>query len=126
MTLGLTPDRFPFQFQSKTITVTQVELFLKVNKDFDYTTALKLFFQPTPPVPSDGFALEKDATLNDLPHGTKTFTSNASLGPWTLLAKDSDILATSLSLPVNPPTPARLNPEAIEDIWILCHYTVTP
>lgn len=109
--------------------VTQVELFLKVNKAVVYTTPLKLFFQPTQPTPpdlGDEFTLEKVAILDDLPHGTKMFTTpNASLGPWTLLAKGSDIPATLLRPPVNPPASARLNPEAIEDLWILCHYTVT-
>ena len=125
MTLGLTRERFPFQFQSKTIEVTQVELFLKVSKPDDYTTALKLSFQPTPAAPGDEFSLEKDPVLNALPHGTKTFNASLGLGPWTLSATSGDIGITSLSLPVNPPAPAHLNPEAIEDLWILCHYTVT-
>jgi Tc toxin complex TcA C-terminal TcB-binding domain/Neuraminidase-like domain/Salmonella virulence plasmid 28.1kDa A protein len=124
VTLDLTQDRFPFQFQSKTIKVSQVELFLKVNNTLSYTT-LKIFFQPTPPLSTDGIDVVKDTILNDLPHGTKTFTpNNESLGPWTLLVKENDILqATSLRLQVNSHT--RLNPESIEDLWILCHYIVT-
>jgi hypothetical protein len=124
VTVGLTRDRFPFQFQSKTINVTTVELFLKIHNTLTYTT-LKIFFQPTqptPPVSTDGIDLVKDTILNDLPHGPKTFTSSDNLGPWTLLATESSIPA-SLSLQVNSHT--RLNPEAIEDLWILCHYTVT-
>lgn len=118
VTLGLSPDRFPFQFQSKTITVTQVELFLKVNKAFPYTVALKLSFGPTPAQIQE-FTLDADAMFNHLPHTLKTF-SNAPLGAWTLLATEQ---ATSLNLPAN--TVSHLNPEAVEDLWILCHYTVT-
>jgi hypothetical protein len=126
VTLDLTQDRFPFQFQSKTIKVTRVDLFLKVNIAFHYTPALnppalKLSFGPTAQLQE--FTLEADPTLNGLPHMWKTF-SNPSPGLWTLLATKQ---ATSLNLPVNPPvnTVSHLNPAAIEDLWILCHYKVT-
>ncbi len=113
--LMLTPNHFPFQLPGKMITINEVELFLKVSKPDAYTTPLKLSFAPTGQVQE--VSLVKDPNLKDLPRGTKTF--NASLGAWTLTAKSADIPA-SLNLPVT--APARLNPEAIEDLWILCHY----
>jgi len=117
VSLDLTQDRFPFQFQSKTINVTRVDLFLKVNMAFLSVPTLKLSFGPTAQLQE--FTLEADPTLNGLPHMWKTF-SNASPGLWTLLATRQ---ATSLSLPMN--TVSHLNPAAIEDLWILCHYKVT-
>ena len=113
--LSLTPDRFPFQLPNKTITIKELELFLKVSKPDAYTTPLTLSFAPTGQVQQ--VSLVKDPNMKDLPRGTKGF--NATLGAWTLSAKSADIPA-SLSLPGS--APVRLNPEAIEDLWILCHY----
>ncbi len=117
VTLSLTPDRFPFQLPGKMIEINKVELFLQVSKPKDYTTPLKLSFGPTAQVQE--FTLEVDQVLDGLPHGTKMFNASLNMNSWTLSAKIADI-PESLRLPVI--AHAHLNPEAIEDLWILCHY----
>ncbi len=118
VSLGLTPDHFPFQFPGKTITINEAELFLKVSKPNDYTTPLKLSFGPNAQVQEFTLGMN-NAILNGLPHGTNPF-SNGSLGSWTLRAMTQN---TSVNLPVTPAAlTTHLNPKAIEDLWILCHY----
>lgn len=118
MTLGLTKDRFPFLFQSRQITVGKIEMFIKVKPDSAAThndTTLKLTFAVgnTAPTPAnhqlnDPLGL---APWNGLLRAEKTFDQLP--GNWTINAWLDD-----------GGGPSRLDPNAIEELVLLCQYTV--
>ena len=121
--LGLTQDRYPFLFREKTIEITKVELLLKLKDGFDNADGAGIKFDLTEP---QGMILS--LVLNPLAafggllhavypmHAEQTLTS--SPGSWVLEVTD---IPAALK---NDDTD-HLNPEAIEDIGIICHYAVT-
>ncbi|HKG47851.1 MAG TPA: hypothetical protein VKB02_14035, partial [Pyrinomonadaceae bacterium] len=114
LTMPVTKERFPFLFQGKTIAISGMELFVKVKPEFarDYkasTIKIALAAGATAPVPpsSDTLGLEP---WNDLIRGSKDFNNNAP-GTFTLNAW---LNATE-----------RIDPNAIQDIVVVCRYTVS-
>jgi hypothetical protein len=62
-----------------------------------------------------------DPLLNKLPHAARTYQT-----PWPVTTQSLWTLATASigpSLKLTGSNPAQLNPEMVEDLWILCHYT---
>ncbi|HEU5104043.1 MAG TPA: hypothetical protein VFU22_33735, partial [Roseiflexaceae bacterium] len=118
LSLPLDKDRFPFLFQSKTITINSIELFVKVNETFtgpNPETNIKLTLAAGNTAPTSATAQPQDIlTLdlwNEILHAIKTLDNPAGTpGTWTLNAwlKDGD----------------RLDPRALEDIVVICHYAV--
>jgi hypothetical protein len=117
VTLALTQERFPFLFQSRSITVEQVDVLLKTNSKFipeNATFRLTLAVGDTAPSPDDQPPVE-DTKLNDwhgLWHRFDIF--NAPPGNWTINAWLDDA-----------GTPAPLTADAIEELFLVCHYSVT-
>jgi hypothetical protein len=110
LTLELTKDRFPFLFGNKTITINKVEVFLKVGSHVPAT--LKLLGQWTG---STAKALPI-STWNELRHAVHAEKApGGQLVDWTLTAW----------LEPSPNVHNRLDAEAIEDIMIVCFYTVS-
>lgn len=122
----LTQERFPFQFRGREITINQVELFLKlkdgvnVEKDKTYT---EIYAEGNPLTvslaSSDGTEVSEPlesipSFLNGIPHAIMDVSGG--LGTWVLRAQKADIeqLVTTLG-----------KTDAIEDIFIVCHYSVT-
>src|SRR5262249_32938500 len=99
----------------------------------DYVTGapLKLFLtQPgdPPPAPLPGSFVSDANFLNGLPRATFGLQSS-QLGRWTIEVRDADIHSIAPSLwkelsAANGPH-FRLNSEIIEDIIVVCHYSVS-
>jgi len=122
-------DRFPFPFRGKTATVRDLILFLKTKEGFTYDDNNKLlvhlsidadslgtqpFMQNGSPIKGLPFAKQSvdqidipfilmlEVQENDLPTNPSSDTS------WWIKSQDS----------------TRLNPAAIDDIWIVCGHSV--
>jgi hypothetical protein len=141
-----TPERFPFQFAGKSIEISQIELFLKFNDEVDPTSATPkktyveeydtpLTISLTPPGGTEGSGPLK--IFDGIPHVAipvterkpATFTAPIKLPvKFVLTASDGDIqkIAAGLQRTVTAEgiTHHRLNSDAIEDILVVCHYSV--
>lgn len=140
--LNLTVERFPFQFRGKPITVSKVDLFLKL-KDVQppqsnqtlteiYAagapeTHLKLFLRSL----GDGTLIGDLSLLRGIPHTI----INLAVAPIPALLhlevnETGDFSVSTIDLALREtvgPTGAthqRLKVDAIEDLWMVCHYSV--
>ena len=145
--ISLAPDRFPFQFRGRSIEISQVELFLKLKDEKDPTSEIgetyfdeyksdtPLTISLTPPGGTEGSGSLK--ILDGIPHVAipvtdrvpATFTAPIKLPvKFVLTASDGDIqkIAAGLQRTVTAEgvTHHRLNSDAIEDILVVCHYSV--
>jgi hypothetical protein len=104
ITFRLTKQRFPYLFQGKNIAINQIEVFAKT-EEYDEST-LKLSLAP-------GEAASREP-LTLAPWNGLLRAQSAATGPpgdWTLAAW----LDTG---------DGRLNPRAIQDIVVVCYYTI--
>jgi hypothetical protein len=140
LTLDLSMERFPFQFRGRTFKINAVNLFLKLNDGFAYDDGNPLAFVLTkddntqlPGSPSDKpliFSATKNSIAN-LPFVEPLQGNSGGLGTWSIGVKESDAKNLPSSLPslqrtvtVNGQNYVQLNPDAFEDIWIVCQYSV--
>lgn len=116
LTMALTKERFPFLFQDKTISITAIELFVKVKQEFSDShneSTLKLALAAGATAPTSGTATSTDILQlmlwNGLLRTSKDFNNPPPPGAFTLNAwlNASD----------------RLDPNAIQDILVVCRYT---
>lgn len=143
--LELTSERFPFQFQTKTIKISQVELFLKLKGRLDYNDEQSLKFD----LKRDGGnefprqEFKKAASLiNGLAYAKPFEKKTEELGKWVvevdraksdpdtdsgippwLRLKDED--EKYIIVEVGKKEYYVLNPDAIEDAIIVVQYTAT-
>jgi hypothetical protein len=144
MQVALTIERFPYQYRGKKISISRVELFLKF-KDLhdpttythdgtplgDYGASTALVISLTPPTgPAQSGTLTSASTLlNGLPFAAIALPSGSppGLGNWTLAANNADIAKIAASLQNVVTSGANtfhhLNPTAIDDIVMVCHYS---
>jgi hypothetical protein len=111
LTMKLGPERFPFMFQGRPITINEIELFVKIKPDFASThneSTLKLSFEAG--TNASDHALEIKP-WNGLLRGAKS--PGGELGNWTLTGW----------LIAGGSTHERIDPNAIEDILVVCHYS---
>jgi hypothetical protein len=101
LTMAVTKERFPLLFQGKSIKITKMEVYVKVKDGFgDHNVNTMRISLAGETLPLDPW--------NNLIHGSKTF-NNVDPGAFTMNAwlNDHD----------------HLNPDAIQDIMIVCRYT---
>ena len=116
--LGLTQDRYPFLFRDKTVEIPKVELLLKLTDGFDNADGAGIKFDLTHPQGMISLELNPLAAFGGLLHAEQTLTPPSSPGSWVLEVTDiPDALKSGDT--------DHLNPEAIEDIGLICHYVVT-
>jgi len=140
MQLELKQERFPFQLRGKAITINDVILFLKLKNGFNYDESV------SPLLLSLG--IDNTTTDNTTPAMTFKITSSPVKElPFARLSGDSSIIGSGIDTPWklevkendlrgNPTTTSwwqtvtidsvdhkRLNPKAIEDIWVICDYS---
>ena len=108
LTMPLTKERFPFLFQGKTIAISEIELFVKVKTD-PQSIKIALAAGPTAPEPPGGETLSL-IPWNELMRGSKRF-DNQLPGTFTLNAWRN--------------AGDHLDPNAIQDIVVVCRYTVS-
>lgn len=111
LTAAITKERFPFLFQGRPITIKAMEVIVKVHPDFDddhndQTMKITLAAGTTAPGRGSTDVVDLDP-WHELFRGSKTF--NHSPGPFTMNAWRN--------------AEDQLNPNAIQDIVIVCRYT---
>lgn len=118
MTLQLTQNRFPYLFQASTLKFTNFEILVGVRSHEPIThtkDTIKLSLKAGTIASSEPLPLKPWlAVENRLLQGEMVMEPAGETGPWTLTAW----LHTNGSL-------SRLDPDAIEDILLVCRYTCT-
>jgi hypothetical protein len=107
LTMPLMKERFPFLFQGREIKINEIELYVKSKSGDLNATTLKL--QLTPGDTASGELLPVQP-WNELVRGTKIFTNQPPPGAFTLNAWRQNDLPIEAS--------------DIQDILVVCHYTV--
>jgi hypothetical protein len=108
--LDLSQARFPYQLRDKAITISQIDVFLKLN---DHLTLPGGTLAVTLSMPGSGLApvagtITPDPTFNGLPHATFTVAAQGQgTGVWTLQASLGSLA------------------DGIDDLFILCRYTAS-
>jgi hypothetical protein len=111
LTMNLGSERFPFIFQGRDITINTIELFVKVRPDYtnhnENSVKLSLELGTNP----------SDNALNITPWNglLRAAPVVGELGNWTLTGWLQPDGATSKQL---------INPNAIKDILVICHYSL--
>lgn len=114
--LALTSERFPFLFRDKTININKVEFLLKLGGGFTSSDGAGIQFTITHPSGTTPLEFNPSDTFGGLLNSQRELTS--SLGDWSLQV-------TSIPTALTSDDSDRLNPNAIGDIFIVCHYSVT-
>jgi hypothetical protein len=126
-------ERFPFQLRGSTIQIDAMNLFLKLKDGFTYDDGKALAFVLKK---EDGTELPASLKVGgspiiSLPYAEPLQGQSGNLGKWSLEVLEDDVKKLDASLPslrktvkVNGKDHTRLNPDAIEDVWIVCQYRV--
>jgi hypothetical protein len=132
LSLELSKERFPFQYRGRDIHISQVELFLtfkseETTKLYSAGTALNVSLTAPDGTTESDALTSLGAFLNGVPHELLEF-DGAGLGLWTLAVAEGDIerIAPELrySVTVNGIKHHRLKADAIQDLVIVCHYSI--
>ncbi len=144
--IDLGPERFPYQLRGRSLTIEEVDLYLKFRDDtVTVNGQIKTFWELfdnseievslAPPVviavgavAADG-EIKRDPNLPGLPHGVvKAKGVVTSLGKWRLEIDGQKLAAADLHaalrnrVTANGITCHYLKPEVIEDLILICHY----
>jgi len=116
--ISLAKDRFPLLYQTKNLVIRSIDLFFRVNPEFadsyDEST-VKVTMEPGAGVSGDPMSLAK---WNGLLHASKENVD------WDVPAPSADDQWTLIAwLDAGSGEHSRLDPQAIEDICVICHYT---
>jgi GH18 family chitinase len=141
MSIALGMDRFPYQYRNRTIKVSQVELvlaFRDLQVQSSYQQGNPLSLQLAPPgaaTPSPVTVNSNASMLGGAAYGLVTnlsVTVPTGIGKppgWTLQAQAADVARIAPALQnvatvagVNYP---HLNPQSIDDVFLLCRFTVS-
>ena len=108
--LHLTPERFPFQFRGKAIQIGKVELFLKLKAKPNKPSPFDLFLT-TPNETDNQVTTDNNPTFGELIlTGEKEINPAQGCGEWSIKVITTDL--------------AKIG-DAIADIIIVCHYSVS-
>jgi hypothetical protein len=129
--LDLTQERFPFQFRGKTITIHQMKLFLKIKDEFVYDDkkqALVFHFLPESS-PSPLSFVRDGSPIKDLPCADPKIADMPVPSYPNLLVQEDELpkgvsSKTTWWQKLDGTNHTRLKPDAIEDIWLVCYYSV--
>lgn len=116
LALELSSERFPFLFKNKAIKIQRVDILLKLKDDSDSADGAGIQFELTHSTSTTSFILNPSDKFGGLLHSGQEVAS--SLGGWAFeVANIPSALASEDNL-------NRLNPEAIEDLFVVVHYSV--
>lgn len=128
ISINLEKERFPYLFRGREFSVNSVHLFLKINEGFVYEQNQVLSFIPNNEFESRQFLINPEFSL---PHALLAMNGDALPFQLTLGVKESDLPSTDADekswwevISQNNAGSVRLNPKAIEDIWLVCEYFV--
>jgi hypothetical protein len=127
--LNLNQERFPFQFRGKKVSLDSVVLFLNIKEGITYNSTHKLKIRLNNNAGND-FDLA-GSPVSGLPFAKPEFSSTDIPTQFTLEVRESDLPLSAPSgttwwqkVNINGIEHTQLKPEAIEDIWIVCHHSV--
>lgn len=130
LALDLSIERFPFLFRGMQPNIQAMKLFLKLKDGFSYSDSKALTFtfgKDGNPGTSSTFKLG-GSPISTLPYAEALQGSVGSVGKWILTVQGSDIAKLDPTLQrtvtVNGQNFVHLNPDAIEDLWIVCQYSI--
>jgi hypothetical protein len=127
--LELSKARFPFLYKGKTITITDLRILMKPADGIAYTGGANLSVrlaveeQPAP----EPHELRLDPELG-IPGASPLSQGQEPLGRWSIEIAESGLSGVHpdfvRNVTIESQTRWRLNPAAVEDLWILCTYSV--
>jgi hypothetical protein len=145
--LNLTKERFPSLINNKSIELHSIHIFLKLEDGFDYddTKPLILIVKKEIPTAANGTPAVYDPVITDLellvsgsameglPFKEYAFGSpSPGIGKWLIEVTEAAIndptkfpVSLTKMLNIDGVVHTRLNPEAIEDIFILFRYSAS-
>jgi hypothetical protein len=143
----MTPERFPFRFRGRTLSIDGVELFMKLVDERDEQKYrgddgedLAIFLKPPGSATGASGTFESTTTsaFGSVPHtngpigvSTEVKSSDAT---WKLEAESRPDVTAGIAglhkdlrneVTVNGTKRYHLKPDVIEDIFVVCHYSVT-
>ena len=130
LALDLSMERFPFLFRGMQLNIQAMQLFLKLQDGFVYDDSKALTFtfgKDSNPGTSSTFKLG-GSPISTLPYAEALQGSVGSVGKWILTVQGSDIAKLDPTLQrtvtINGQNFVHLNPDAIEDLWLVCQYSI--
>jgi hypothetical protein len=133
LNLPLTPNRFPFQFRDRDITINRVDVFLKFKDSQTKATyassnqPLSIYLTSPNGTTQGPTRLNSELLLAETPHAV--FDEGISHAveasdSWSLEARDAEVaeIASTLWTPIDGHN--RLKADAIDDLIVVCHYSV--
>lgn len=131
ITLGLTPETFPFGFQSPNNQVAGIDLFLVLRdmetiKQYAKETSVKL--SVTAPGEQEGISIDLQSVekkFDRLPHGGHFYENNIkNTGEWTITFSEDENQGAAPSVVSDSGGHLRLDAKAIEDLIVVLRYKV--
>ena len=125
--LHLTPERFPFQFRGKAIQIGKVELFLKLKAKPNKPSPFDLFLTTPSEAPNEKDNEDKITTPQNNPNDKVTIQSEPTFGELILRGEKEINPAQGCgdwSIKASKADLGKIG-DAIADIIIVCHYSVS-
>jgi|GEM_PF-1136623 len=130
ITLNLEQERFPFQFRGRKITLNSAMLFLNVQEGFAYTNSTPKLKIHLNNAQGNDFILA-GSPVNGLPFAKPEINPIDVPTQFTFEVRESELPTSSASdstwwqkVQINGVSHNQMKREAIEDIWLVCHYSV--
>lgn len=124
LTLGLSPERFPFFSRHRTIEIKDVHLLLSLRPDVEYADDSLSFTlrgpsgAEHPPDSDDGGSFSSSGSLVEgMPYAQPVEGAEEGAGTWTIVVSRDDIPDTLSGEGADP-----LDDEAVRDILVICNY----
>jgi hypothetical protein len=126
--VDLTMERFPFLFRGEQLELNSTTLFLKLRPGFTYDdgTRLSLMLNQSPVD-----LLKQGSPTGDLPSVTRPLNGASVPFPFEIEVVGSSLPSATANetswweaIEINNENQVRLRSQAIEDIWLLFHYSV--
>jgi hypothetical protein len=140
----LSQKRFPFQFSDKTVEIRSMHVFLQLKEEwkaqhgfeYDDDDPLSMLLRnpqgDRPYADADPEFRVRGSLIENVPSIVAFRENSQSPGEWLIEIPGVDITdddtETRRSLPENlshPHKPLALNPDAIDDLIVVCYYSVT-
>ena len=136
--LDLSEKRFPFQFRDRTIEIKSMHLFLKLKEEFEYEDAKPLSLLLKNPDRNRSYATPDAKNLDpgfkvasslieNLPCIAAFKDKNEKPGTWSVEVpgfKKKDARGEIPKRLSHPKNSLALNPDAIDNLIVVCHYSV--
>ena len=130
----INPERFPYRYRGRILKIERLQVFLQLKEGIAYPNKkakLELMFYPGGSSEGDSIVLESDANyMNGVPQASipvggsvVTYDNVNDSNLWTWEAAEANIsLLDPALIKTSVSGVKQLNPDAFEDMIIMCHY----